>query len=82
MLRHRWTWRLARSRGGRPRTDAAIRALVSEMAAANLYPGSSTDSFFAVSTHRSHPLIVVALRHHRRRSTRELLLAIIFAALF
>jgi transposase InsO family protein len=34
-LRRRWTRRSARVRSGRPRTDAAIRTLVSQMATAN-----------------------------------------------
>lgn len=34
-LRRRWTWRSARRRSGCPRTDAAIRTLVSDMAAVN-----------------------------------------------
>ena len=34
-LRRRWTWRSTRTRPGRPSTDAAIRALVGTMAAAN-----------------------------------------------
>jgi len=34
-LRRRWAWRSARRRGGRPRTDAAIRTLVCQMAADN-----------------------------------------------
>lgn len=40
-LRRRWTWRSARIRSGRPSTDAAIRRLVSQMAAANPLWGPS-----------------------------------------
>jgi hypothetical protein len=40
-LRRRWAWRSARKRAGRPRTDAAIRTLVSHMAAANPLWGAS-----------------------------------------
>jgi putative transposase len=34
-LRRRWTWRSTPTRPGRPSTDAAVRALVGTMAAAN-----------------------------------------------
>jgi putative transposase len=34
-LRHRWTERSRQKRPGRPRTDAAIRALIGKMASAN-----------------------------------------------
>jgi putative transposase len=39
-LRRQWTRRSARGRPGRPRTDTAIRALVSQMAAANALWGA------------------------------------------
>ncbi len=71
-LRRRWKWRSARTRPGRPSTDAAIRTLVGTMAAANPLWGAPRihGELCKLGLIVSERTVSRLLRQPRRRSSR------------